>query len=139
MTALIRLLAPTLLVLLAACATGAPSRTQALLKSQYDYSAALRWSDYEGAYQFIDPKQRETDPLTPFELSRMKQFNVTGYDVLGTSAAPDGGELRTVEIRMANKHTQRERVIRAQEIWRYDAEAKVWWQATGLPDWDASE
>lgn len=111
---------------------------QLLLKAQYDYSAALRWSDYEGAYQFVDPAQRESDPLTAFELSRMQQFQVTGYDVLGATPTPDGGEARTVQIRMANRHTQTERVIRATEFWRYDREARVWWQTTGLPDWDAT-
>lgn len=126
-----------LTLVLAACATSAPSRMQLLLKAQYDYSAALRWSDYEGAYQFVDPAQRAADPLTPFELSRMQQFQITGYDVLGTSPTPDG-EARTVQIRMANRHTQTERVIRAAELWRYDAKANTWWQTTGLPDWDAT-
>ncbi len=125
-------------VLLTACATGAPSRMQLLLKAQYDYSAALRWSDYERAYQFVDPAQRAADPLTAFELNRMQQFQITGYDVLGTSPTPEGGEARTVQIRMANRHTQTERVIRAGEVWRYDAEANTWWQTTGLPDWDAT-
>lgn len=37
-------------------------------------------------------------------------------------------------LRVINRNTQAERLVRSIELWRWDAERKRWWLASGLPD-----
>jgi hypothetical protein len=41
--------------------------------------------------------------------------------------------MREIQIEVVNRNTLRQRRVRFTEVWRYDAEAKVWWVG-GLPD-----
>jgi hypothetical protein len=120
-------------LLLAACATGPGSRTESLQRALYDYSGAIRWNNFEVAYEAIDPAVRAEQPLTAFELERLKQVQVTRYDVVAESPLADGRIAREVEIGLVNRHTQAERVVRVRETWRYDEAAERWWQTDGLP------
>ncbi|PTT40018.1 hypothetical protein DBR33_15040, partial [Stenotrophomonas sp. HMWF022] len=52
-----------------------------------------------------------------------------------SSASLDGGQVeRRVEIGVINQNTQAERTVVVTERWRWDPEAKRWWQSAGLPD-----
>jgi hypothetical protein len=116
-----------------------PSRGQRnkLDESQRIYSAALRWSDFEGAYTLLDPEYRKLNPLTDLKLERYKQIQVTGYRDVGSSALEDGSMIRDIDMSVINRHTQAERSLRYREQWRWDKEAKRWWVVSGLPDlWD---
>ena len=121
------------LLALAGCATGVGTRADALDRTIYDYSAAVRWNNFELAFEAIAPEAREKRPLTSFELERMKQSRVVGYTVVSAGPTPDGGVVRDVELRLVNVHTQAERVMRTRETWRYDEAAERWWQEDGLP------
>ncbi len=116
------------------CASGTGTRADALERTLYDYSGAIRWNNFEAAYDAIDPKTRQTKPLSDFELERLKQVQVTSYTVVASLPTPDGGVAREVELRVVNRHTQAERVVRVRESWRYDEEAQKWWQIEGLPN-----
>ncbi len=108
-----------------------------LEQAQNVFASAVRWSDYEGAWQLVDPDVREAEPMTPLEMARYHQLQVTSYREGGTSSLPDGTITRNVEIGVINRHTQTERHIRWSERWRWDEEGKRWWQTGGLPDfWD---
>lgn len=123
--------------LLAGCATG--SRTSELDKVQYAYSAAIRWGDFEGAWQLVDPEYRKQHPLTELEFERYKQIQVSAYRDLAAQAEPDGVAMREIEIGVINRHTLVERSLRYTERWRYDPETKQWWLVVGLPDfWSGS-
>jgi hypothetical protein len=125
-----------LLLLLASLLAGCASSTQtsALDRVQYAYSAAIRWGDFEGAWQLVDPAYREQHPLTDLELARYKQVQVSGYRDLAAQTTADGIALREIQIGVVNRHTLVERTIRYTERWRYDAEADTWWLTVGLPD-----
>ena len=118
---------------LAGCASTS-SQHNALDRAQYDWSAAIRWGDFEGAWSLVDPKARQQHPLTDLELERYKQVQVTAYRELAAQATPEGEAQREVEIGVVNRHTLVERSLRYTEHWRYDAEAKRWWLTSGLPD-----
>ena len=122
---------------LAACASSQPKMSE-LDKLQYAWSAAIRWGDFEGAWNLLDPKYREAHPLTELELSRYKQIQVSGYHDLGSQVLPDSAR-REVEIGVVNRNTMAERSMRYTEEWRYDPEAKTWWVMSGLPDFWAGE
>ena len=81
---LLRCLLLCCLVLVAGCPKSA-SKGTALEELQYAYSAAVRWGDFEGAWNLVDPKVREAHPLTDIDFSRYKQVQISGYrDTGGT-------------------------------------------------------
>lgn len=120
-------------LLLAGCATNS-SRTTALDRVQYAYSAAIRWGDFEGAWQLVDPEYREQHPLTDLELARYKQIQISAYRELASEVGEDDIAMREIHLGVVNRHTQVERTLRYTERWRYDPEAKTWWLTVGLPD-----
>lgn len=122
---------------LAGCASAQPKMSE-LDKLQYAWSAAIRWGDFEGAWNLLDPGYREAHPLTDLELSRYKQIQVSGYHDLGSQVLPDSAR-REVEIGVVNRNTMAERSMRYTEEWRYDPETKTWWVTSGLPDFWAGE
>ena len=130
---LLRCLLACCLVLLAGCPKSA-SKGSALDEIQYAYSAAIRWGDFEGAYNLVDPKLREEHPLTDVDFSRYKQVQISGYRDQGGSVSPQGEVLRDIEIGVINRNTLAERTVRYRERWRYDEEAKTWWLTSGLPN-----
>ena len=135
MTKVTRLLGLVLasLFMVAGCASTSSQRS-ALDRAQYDWSAAIRWGDFEGAWTLVDPKVREQHPLTDLELERYRQIQITAYRDLASQAAPDGDVRREVEIGVVNRHTLVERTLRYTEVWHYDVQAKRWWLTSGLPD-----
>ena len=120
-------------LLLAGCPKSA-SKGTALQQAQYDYSAAIRWGDFEGAWQLVDPEQRKRQPLTDVDFSRYKQVQISGYRDRGISTASDGAVVRDIEIGVINRNTLAERTVRYTERWRYDEAAGTWWLVSGLPD-----
>lgn len=119
---------------LAGCATTG-TRSTALERAQYAWSAAIRWGDFEGAVNLIDPKLRATDPPSAVELERYKQVQISAYrDVGASSDVKQGTAVRDIEIGVINRHTQAERSLRYREQWRWDPEARTWWLISGLPD-----
>lgn len=130
---LLRCLLACCLVLLAGCPKSA-SKGTALDEIQYAYSAAIRWGDFEGAYNLVDPKLREEHPLTDVDFSRYKQVQISAYRDLGGSPLASGEIVREIEIGVINRNTLAERTVRYRESWRYDEAAKTWWLTSGLPD-----
>ena len=130
---LLRCLLACCLALLAGCPKSA-SKGSALDEIQYAYSAAIRWGDFEGAYNLVDPKLREEHPLTDVDFSRYKQVQISAYRDLGGSPLASGEIVREIEIGVINRNTLAERTVRYRESWRYDEAAKTWWLTSGLPD-----
>ena len=132
-----RLLRSLLLLFCVALLAGCPksaSKGTALDEIQYAYSAAIRWGDFEGAWNLVDPEVRKAHPLTDIDFSRYKQVQISGYRDQGGTVSPDGDVLRDIEIGVINRHTLAERTVRYRERWRYDEAAKTWWLTSGLPD-----
>lgn len=130
---LLRCLLLCCLALLAGCPKSA-SKSSALDEVQYAYSAAIRWGDFEGAWNLVDPEVRKAHPLTDVDFSRYKQVQISSYRDLGGTTLGNGEVVRDVEIGVINRNTLTERTMRYRERWRYDAQARNWWLVTGLPD-----
>lgn len=135
---LLRCLLLCCLALLAGCPKSA-SRGSALDEAQYAWSAAIRWGDFEGAWNLVDPKHRQAHPLTPLELERYRQVQISAYRELGAHAPDKFTAVREIEIGVINRHTLAERTLRYRERWRWDPEAGSWWIEGGLPDLWAGE
>ncbi len=128
------------LLALTACASMRGTQSDMLDRNQYAWSGAIRWGDFEGALNLIEPEYRTRHPITDVELDRYKQVQISAYRDLGASANMEAGTAaRDIEIGVINRHTQAERRVRYREQWRWDAEAKTWWLTTGLPDLWAGE
>ncbi|MFT4198341.1 MAG: hypothetical protein QM601_10625 [Pseudoxanthomonas sp.] len=127
------------LLVLAAPASAMGKRAQArqLQEIEQLWASSIRWGDYDTALKLVDPRLRQAHPLTDLELSRYQQVQVSGYSELSSDMEADGTVVRTIELRVINRNTQVERSRRYRERWRWDEQAKQWWNVDGLPDlWD---
>ena len=126
-------LALAIALLATACATSG-GRKDKLDEAQYAWSAAIRWGDFEGAWNLVDPAYREAHPMTPVEFERFKQVGISAYHDLGERALDEDDVVREIELGVISKHTMTERSMRYTESWHYDEASKTWWQTSGLPD-----
>jgi len=132
-----RLFTPLILLCLLAvggCTNSSPAAT-ALDASQYAWSGAIRWNDFDGALNLVDPKIREQRPLTPLELARYEQIKISSYRDVGASRDIEAGTaVRSIEIGVVNQHTMEQREVKYREVWRWDEASGTWWNTSGLPD-----
>ena len=118
-------------------AIGKRKKGSQLDAAQASYAAAIRWGEFEQAWELVEPAYREAHPMTELAFERFRQIEISGYADKGSTIAEDGSVLRNIELRVINKHTMAERSLRYREQWRWDPEAKRWWMVVGLPDlWD---
>ena len=121
-------------LLLAACASGSSAR-DALEHAQYTWSGAIRWGDFSGARNLVDPEVRAAKPLSEMEMARYDQVQVSSYRSTGASTDLDAGRAtRDVRIGVINRHTMAEREVGYREQWRWDEAAGTWWLTSDLPD-----
>lgn len=125
------LLLPVLLAM-TGCAT-TQDRGGALQQSQYAWSAAIRWGDFEGAWTMVDPEYRTQHPMTGLEFERYAQLQISAYHPSGEQVGNDVAT-RAVEIGVVNRNTLQTREARYVERWRYDPDKRTWWITSGLPD-----
>lgn len=121
-----------ILLALAGCATTS-DRGDALRQAQYDWSAAIRWGDFEGAWSLVDPEYRQAHPMTALEFSRYDQVRISAYHESGATVSGDTAS-RRVQLGVVNRNTQVQREVGYLEQWRYDPVAERWWVSSGLPD-----
>lgn len=134
---LLAVLLLALLVVAPASAFGKRKKGSQLDATQTAYATAIRWGEFEQAWEFLDPAYREAHPMTELGFERYKQIEVSGYADRGSVAGADGSVVRNIELRVINRHTMAERSLRYREQWRWDQEARRWWMVLGLPDlWD---
>src|SRR5690625_605760 len=137
MSRLTRLCLACLLIMLVSAGCGGSNKTSDLRRLQYAYSAAIRWGDFEGAWNLVDPEYREANPMTELEFKRFEQIRISGYRELAARSLADDTALREIEIGVINRHNMAERTVRYTEAWRYDEPTRQWWVSAGLPDlWD---
>jgi hypothetical protein len=134
---LLALLVLALMVVAPASALGKRKKGGQLEAMQMAYAAAIRWGEFEEAWQLVDPAYRDAHPMTELAFERYRQVQISGYTDKNSSVSEDGNVLRNVELRVINKHTMAERSLRYREEWHWDPQAKRWWLVVGLPDlWD---
>ncbi|SRR5690554_1231323 len=122
-----------ILALLQACG-GRMSKKQSLDHTLYQYAKVMRWADFDQALNFIDPEADEDIQPTELELNRLKQFGVSSYVPRPILPGPDENSIvQTVELKLYNIHTKREKVVLDEQVWRYDEEQKRWFLDSGLP------
>ncbi|MGH8032738.1 MAG: hypothetical protein ACREO8_10330 [Luteimonas sp.] len=131
---LLRALLAAVMVAAGLCGCASAGKGDKLHEAQYAYSAAIRWGDFEGAWNLVDPKYREAHPLTEMQFERYKQIQISKYNDIGSQTLADGIVVRQIQIGVVNRNNMTERGTRYLERWRFDAEAGAWWLDGPLPD-----
>ncbi len=127
-------IAATLIVLsLVACGDIRPGPNRARERTVYDFTSAMRWGDFNAAWDFVDPQTRQEHPLTDLEKERFKQYEVSGYTVVAENATKETID-RRIQLDLVNRNTQTPRTVAYREHWRWDPTLKRWWLVSGLPD-----
>jgi hypothetical protein len=119
-----------LAMLLSACSSLVPTPKINMFE---EYANTVRWSDWDLAWNFVDPATRGTLTLPQDEMERLQDYQITGYSVRLHEGQPDGTVLQIVDIRYVDKSTQVERTFRDRQTWRTDDKGDHWWLTTGLP------
>lgn len=131
---LFTLLILSCLLALGGCINSSPA-ANALDASQYAWSGAIRWGDFGGALNLVDPEIREAHPLTDLERQRYEQIKISAYRDVGADRNIEAGTaVRSIEIGVINQHTMEQRQVKYREVWRWDEASKTWWNTSGLPD-----
>ena len=123
------LLLAGLLLLLSACASVSHPKVDMMA----EFGNAIRWSDWDAAWSFIDPATRKSLVLPGEEQDRLHDIKVTGYQVRSSEPQEDGTIVQVVEIHFVDQATQVERSMRDRQVWRTDDKGEHWWLTTGLP------
>jgi hypothetical protein len=122
-----------LVLLLTSCVT--PKKEKDLDETLQKYEVVIRWSQWDGAADFLAPESLEENPITRLDMDRLRLFRVTQYIVRSAAPFDDGKAFQqTVEIRLFNKSRAVERTIIDTQEWRYEEESKRWLLHSGLPD-----
>ncbi|HEX5960046.1 MAG TPA: hypothetical protein VFY97_02220 [Rhodanobacteraceae bacterium] len=121
------------LLLLAGCAT---LRNRDKLRDQTldGYAAALRWGDFESAWNYVDPAVRAAHPLTARQKALYDTVRVAEYDTPGPHATGEDTIAQTAQISLIVKSSQQVFDVLDHQRWRWDAQAGHWWLESGLPD-----
>lgn len=121
-------------LLLSAC-TGVGTKTDVLQRTLFAYVGAVRWNEgnIDAALGFIDPLYLEKNPVTELERERFRQVQISGYYVKGSQQIDETTYGQRVEVRLVNIHTQAERSVIDNQIWKWDEKTEHWWLTTGLP------
>ncbi len=126
------------LLLLAGCAT-MQNKNTSRDETMDGYAAALRWGDFSGAWNYVDPAVRAAHPLTPQQKALYNTVKVAEYDASGLVATDPDTVRQTVQISLIVKSSQRVYSVLDHQTWHWDAKAKHWWLESGLPDISAQE
>ena len=122
-----------LLTLLASCASNPQKKS--LDATLFQYESAIRWSQWDGAIDFLAPEYLQEHPVTRLDLERLRLFRVTQYTVRSVMPTADGMTVRqSVEIRLFNRNRAVEQALIDQQEWRYDSGRERWFLHSGLPD-----
>jgi len=123
------------LVLLAALIAGCAGMTVQGRLSQLDdlaraYGRALRWSDFQTAYALT-----RTSAEAPLDAARLKDIQVTSYELLNTAPTADGKTAQQIaEIKYVNTRRMAERTLLDQQDWAYSEPDSRWYLRSAFPD-----
>ncbi|MBN8737839.1 MAG: hypothetical protein J0H27_16420 [Xanthomonadales bacterium] len=126
-------IAVCMLLLLSGCAA-LQKKDQLRDDTLEGYADALRWGDFQSAWNYVDPAVRAAHPLTAQQKALYDTVRVAEYDTSGLAASGPDSVRQTAQISLIVKSSQRVYSVLDHQTWRWDAAAKRWWLESGLPD-----
>ena len=129
------LVAMACIVLLFSACASQNQKSKSLDLTLQQYEQIIRWSQWDGAVDFLAPEYMENNPISRLDMDRLRLFRVTQYTARSSVPFDDGNSIRqVVEIRMFNRNRAVEKTVIDQQVWRYDEERQRWLLHSGLPD-----
>jgi hypothetical protein len=120
-------------ITLAGCPSNQVDKSRGETFKQYE--AMIRWSQWDGALDFIAPEYLAEHPISRLDMDRLRLFRVTTYTLRSTDIYDEGMTVsQVVEIKMFNANQAVERTIIDQQEWRYHKDIQRWLLHSGLPD-----
>ena len=96
------------------------------------YANALKWSDFQAAYNFSKDAQTGSNPP---DFRKLQLTKVTSYQVRQFIVSEDSSQVRQiVEIGYYKANYNVVRTITDLQLWEYDPEDKIWYLQSKLPD-----
>jgi hypothetical protein len=119
---------------ISSCAS--PNRqNKALDETLLQYEQVIRWSEWDGAIEFLDPQSMIDKPISTLDMDRLRLFRVTRYQVRSATPFNEGNSFRqVVELSLFNRNRAVEKRVIDQQEWRYNNERERWFLHSGLPD-----
>jgi hypothetical protein len=97
-----------------------------------DYLRAIRWSEFEAANAFTETARAGKDPV---DLKNLEHIKVTSYEIKQSNLSREEKEARqVVEFRYYKVDDVTIRILRDDQLWKYDPKAGGWYLQSGLPD-----
>ncbi len=124
------LLAAVLLV--AGCASH--TKETALDQTLDGYASTIRWGDIPSALQYVNPEVLKTSPPSELQMARYQHVRVSGYETNGPQPVSETEVHQRVVIGLINVHTQTQRDVIDNQVWKYNSETERWWLESGLPN-----
>ena len=124
---------PLLTLLILGCASYQLSRQMEKfdLVSQ-NYANALKWSDFQAAYNYSKDAQTGSNPP---DFRKLQLARVTSYEVRQFTASDDNSQVRQiVEIKYYKVNYNVVQTIIDHQLWEYDPENNIWHLQSKLPD-----
>src|SRR5574337_234529 len=113
------LIAACALLLLAGCAT-LQNRNVLRDETLDAYAAALRWGDFQSAWNYVDPEVRAAHPLSAQQKALYDTVRVAEYDTSGLAANGPDSVRQTAQISLIVKSSQRVYGVLDHQTWRWD-------------------
>jgi hypothetical protein len=98
------------------------------------YRSAVRWGYFDTAYGFHRAEEGEPEPLQ----EDIANIRVTSYEVAVPAVIREEGDgeklaTQTVIITYVHEDDQRQRVLRDNQLWKYDAAHRAWYMISPMP------
>lgn len=120
------------LVFLVNCSKITNMTTRKMFAERMDsYKRSILWSDFETASLFIKPQTPNAQLFNP----DYKQIKVTDYNVKNIKIIGDLEIVKQmVEIRYYRLSNMIEKATTDVQTWKWEPESKLWYLASGLPN-----
>lgn len=127
----------TYLLLLSVMVIGCASVSEMRRIDQFEqiannYELAIRWSDFERASAFLEDQE---NPALPAQIERLKQFQITSYEVRQILPAKDKSQVIVfANVQYFKKSGLIVKNYSHRQLWKYNNEKENWFLTSGLPD-----
>lgn len=111
-------------------------RNLALITTTDDYRKQVRWGMFEEARRHL--KAREGETRMP-AMNRYKAWRITSYNVGEMTKNETGNEVKiAAHIEFYSTDTGVASSMNYEQLWWFDAKAKLWYLDGSLPDFDGA-
>jgi hypothetical protein len=111
------------------------NQVKSLEATLLQYEQVIRWSQWDGAVDFLAPQSLKENPVTSLDMDRLRLFRVTRYVIRSSIPYNEGmGFGQVVEVSLFNRNRAIEKRVIDKQDWRFDSVRGRWFLHSGLLD-----